>query len=59
MLQQVFIVEAWTCEEVSIFYCLQEISWGGSEVTSMKILDQFCFRFVSCDDCMSAMSQWS
>ena len=58
MLQKVLIVEAWPYEEVSIFYCLKESSWGRAEAASMKILDKLCFYVVSCDDCMSAMSQW-
>ena len=43
MLQQVLIVEVWPCEEVSVFYFLQESSWSGAEAASMKILNQLCF----------------
>ena len=59
MLQQVLIVEALSWEILLILYCLQVSSWGGAEAASIKILDQLCFRFVSCYDCMSVMSQRS
>ena len=59
MLQQVLIVEALSWEILLILYCLQVSSWGGAEAASIKILDQLCFRFDFCDDCMSTMYQWS
>ena len=59
MIQKMLIVEAWPYEEFTIFICPQESSWGGAEASSMKILDQLFFHFISCDYCMSVMSQCS